>query len=404
VVNVFLIEAAYFCFVWLHFGYTQAVRGAKLMEDYYNRLRRHTVARSVLSIMGAVFLVTSFAFWGVLHYSIFVSPAGFAIPQIIVAVVMTVVYSLALPLLLSMLIPTTPAGQFLQKTQWRTIGFPVVVASALFLAWHARNLMLLWFSAQPLIEAADQQTSYTLAALIGFVIIPALAWVQVTPDRWLSEIQTAHQVKKLELMQRGEIAILKARLAWVEAKAISGYARLIPAEQQEVRDTLKGLLMGMADSQRAIVRTMGIQADVERAVLGDQEIAQSLDYVAQQLERPAKVIDRALTSIDDCNRENDDSDQDMPAPTHMNSRLQSSIPYEAEKPHNHARPRTTTHDDAYVTSARSMFGKRPWTMKELAEHLAISATSAKELRAAWYKDGIIRETTQLGRWYFTERT
>ena len=87
------------------------------MDDTYHRLRRASTGRNVLSLLASVFLLASFLFWGVLHYTVFVSPAGFAIPQIIVAAVMTVVYSLALPLLLSMLIPTTPAGQMLQRTQ-----------------------------------------------------------------------------------------------------------------------------------------------------------------------------------------------------------------------------------------------------------------------------------------------
>lgn len=86
------------------------------------------------------------------------------------------------------------------------------------------------------------------------MVIPALAWVQVTPERWLAEIQQAHLVKKAELEQRGELAIIKARLLWAEQKAAVGYARLLPAEQKEVRDTLKGLLMG---SWASLIRKEG---------------------------------------------------------------------------------------------------------------------------------------------------
>src|SRR6185295_1511846 len=109
----------------------------------------------------------------------------------------------------------------------------------------ARNLMLSWFAAQPAVAGAQLDAAYTLAALIGFVVIPALAWIQVSPERWLAEIQQAHLVKKLELEQSGELAIIKARLLWAEQKAAIGYAKLLPTEQQEVRDTLRGLLMGI---------------------------------------------------------------------------------------------------------------------------------------------------------------
>ena len=61
---------------------------------------------------------------------------------------------IALPLLLSMLIPATPAGQLLQKTQWGTIGFWVIIPAVGFLIVHAYDLMLAWFSAQPLIAEA----------------------------------------------------------------------------------------------------------------------------------------------------------------------------------------------------------------------------------------------------------
>src|SRR5258705_1987120 len=240
------------------------------MDDLYRTARRASTGRNALSMLAGVFLLASLAFWGVLHWQVFVGPAV-QIPQIIVAVVMTLIYAFALPLLLSMLAPTTPGGMLLQKNQWRTIGFPVIIACAGFLGWHARNLMMSWFAAQPTVATAQLETAYTIAGLIGFVAIPALAWVQATPERWLAEIQQAHQVKKLELEQSGELAIIKARLLWAEQKALVGYARLLPAEQKEVVDTMRGLLMGISDPQHSIARTLGISGDLERSIMGDAE-------------------------------------------------------------------------------------------------------------------------------------
>ena len=37
-------------------------------------------------------------------------------------------------------------------------------------------------------------------------------------------------------------------------------------------------------------RSMGIQADVERTILGDKDIADVFDYVEQQLEKPAQLL------------------------------------------------------------------------------------------------------------------
>src|SRR5204862_3625249 len=139
---------------------------------------RQTTGRNALSTLASLFLVASFAFWGVLPWSVLVAPAGKAIPQIIVAVVMTLIYTFALPLLLSMLIPATPAGQLLQKTQWGTIGFWVIIPAVGFLIVHAYELMLAWFAAQPLIAEAGLANVYTISALVAFVVIVALAMVQ----------------------------------------------------------------------------------------------------------------------------------------------------------------------------------------------------------------------------------
>jgi hypothetical protein len=231
-------------------------------------------------------------------------------------------------------------------------------------------------------------------------VIPALAWVQVTPERWLQEIQTAHLVRKLEIEQRGELAIIRARLVWAESKAAVSYARLLPAEQAEVRDTLKGLLMGISDNQRAIARTMEIQGDVERDILGDKEIADSLSYVAEQLERPARMLDRGITYFNDSSRESEIHGSHSPAPAHVDSRSGSSIPREAsDAPCRHM----TTGDDAYARAARAQFGLQPWTLRRLADQLDIGETKAREMRDEWLDQGWIRET-RLGRWHFTEGT
>lgn len=367
------------------------------MDDMYRRARRYSAGRTVLDTLALVFLLCSIAFWGVLHWQVLVTPGG-GVPQMIVAAVMTLVYSLALPVLLSALVPSTPAGQLLQKTQWATIGFWVIIPSVTFLVWHAYNLMASWFAAQPTIADAGLARMYTISALIAFVVIVALAMTQVSPERWIREVEQAHAVRKLELMQKGELAIVKARLLWAEQKALVGYARLLPAEQKEVIDTMRGLLMGIGDTQRSIARTLGIQGDIERSIMGDADIADTLDYVSQQLERPATSIDKALTSIHDGDRENPHRAEFADEGAHVNTRLEPSIPRDAPDA---TRRHMTTGDDAYARAARQAFGVTPWTLKRLAEALDIGETRARELRDEWLASGQAREA-RLGRWYLTE--
>ena len=158
--------------------------------------------------------------------------------------------------------------------------------------------------------------------------------------------------------------------------------------------------MGISDNQRAIARMMEIQGDVERSILGDAEIADSLSYVAEQLEKPAQVIDRNLTYFDDTSRESDVNHGLHAAPAHVDSRLQ---PSESRTTPNVARRHMTTGDDAYARAARAQFGVQPWTLKRLSDQLDIGETKAREMRDEWLDQGWIRET-RLGRWHFTEGT
>jgi hypothetical protein len=182
------------------------------MERRMRQLQRATVARSALDVIALIFLGCGFAFWGVAFWQLLSPPALLSLLTI-QTVVLALVYSLAAPLLLSMLVPTTPAGQLLQKTQWRTVGFPVIIGCALFLAYQAEYMIELWLSAQPGVVEGHFPRPLAISLTIAFVVIPALAWVQLTPERWLQQINQAHQVKKLEMQQRGELATLGERRA-----------------------------------------------------------------------------------------------------------------------------------------------------------------------------------------------
>jgi hypothetical protein len=63
------------------------------------------------------------------------------------------------------------------------------------------------------------------------------------------------------LQQRGELAILKSRILWATQRAAVSYANLLPAEQKEIVDTMRGLFMSIGDTQRDIARTLQIDAD-----------------------------------------------------------------------------------------------------------------------------------------------
>src|SRR5689334_4836964 len=97
------------------------------MDSRYRHVRPATVARNALDTLAAVLLGGALAFWFVLYWKL-LSPPTLLSLETIGVVVLALVYGLASPLLWSALVPTTPAGQLLQRTQWRTIGFAFIIA------------------------------------------------------------------------------------------------------------------------------------------------------------------------------------------------------------------------------------------------------------------------------------
>jgi hypothetical protein len=158
------------------------------MEQQFRRMQRATVARSALDVIALVFLGCAFAFWSVAFWQLLAPPALLSLLSI-QAVVLALVYALATPLLWSALLPSTPAGQLLQKTQWRTFGFAAIVAAALYLSVQAEWMIEIWLSAQSYVAEAGMARSLAFSLSIAFILIPALAWTQLTPERWLQQIE-----------------------------------------------------------------------------------------------------------------------------------------------------------------------------------------------------------------------
>jgi hypothetical protein len=355
------------------------------METHFRRLQRATVARSALDVIAIIFLGCAFAFWGVAFWQLLAPPALLSLLSI-QAAVLALVYALATPLLWSMLVPSTPAGQMLQKTQWRTFGFGAIVAAAFYLSYQGEWMIELWLNSQPGVAENGMARSLAFSLTIAFILIPALAWTQLTPERWLQQIQQAHQVKRLEIQQRSELAIIRARLLWAEQKAAVGFANLLPAEQQEVIATLRGLFTGIADTQRAIARTLSISADLERNVMGDAELAEHFDYVANAL-TAQEVTPATLPAHQEETRAL------VPTPIRANgpSERAKGAPAVYTEPHT---GHTMRHDAAsypyqeeYTIAHRELLGA--WTVKDLARVLSIEEPTARQRKAAWEDAGLV---------------
>lgn len=365
------------------------------LNRYGSRARRATVGTNVLDAAALLCLIASATFWLNLYWSLLAPPA-FSVSALI-AVSMGLVYAVVLPVLWSMLIPSTPAGMLLQSTKTRTWGFTFVVAASVYLTFHAWTVLSAWWSVQPNVQTTGQELWMAVACLIAFIGIPALAWVQATPEQWVEQIRQAHLVRKLKIQHAADIAILKTTLLRAQQKAAVGVANLMPAERQELVDTLRALFEGQNETIRAIAGTFRDVADVEVAfrVSDEDELAQTFDVVADELERASQLVRTqadapALGAGGTLPASASDGSQRVGA---------ARVPTQGN-----AAQRSTTHDSGIpyaveYDAARTQL--RPtWSVKQLATTLSIEDSTARGILSEWMAAGLVDKTNLRGFYRF----
>lgn len=256
------------------------------MELYDHRLsqqaRRATTAMTILDVGAWVGLIAGVIFWANFFF-LLMEPQ--LLTDMIQALTMAIGYSVVLPMLLSTLVPSTPAGMLLQQTRWKTIGFVVTIGITGFLGYHA--LMVLWsyWSTLPKVAETGQDLFLAIGSLIIFVFVPALAWVQAAPDRWVAEVQAAQAVRKLKLAQ--EANIMAAKTQYVRALSLlrRGLANMTAAERQEVAGTLIMLQRAENEAIGSIVDTLEVMTGASTGVriLDDTALEQAYTGITQKL-------------------------------------------------------------------------------------------------------------------------
>ena len=373
-------------------------------DDHLRRVRRATVGSNLLHAASFICLVASAIFWLNLYWSL-LNPPIVSVPALI-AISMGIVYAVVLPVLWSMLIPSTPAGMLLQRTRTRTWGFIFVVAASIYLTFHAWTVLSTWWSVQPNVHATGQERWMAMACLIAFIGIPALAWVQATPEQWVEHIRQAHLVHRLKIQHAADIAILKTTLLRAQQKTAAGIANLMPAERQELVDTLRALFEGQNETLRAIAGTFRNVADIELTFRtgNEDDLSQTFAYVADELERTARQVQTTPDHALELPNYHAVTTAAPPSSTTY-SNASGRVPNVPVDAHGNARQRTTTHDPALpyaVEYGAARTQLRPtWSVKQLAETLSIEESTARGILGVWITAGLVDKTNLRGFYRFT---
>ena len=280
-----------------------------------------------------------------------------------------------------------------------------------------------------------------IACLIAFIGIPALAWVQATPEQWVEQIRQAHLVHRLKIQHAADIAILKTTLLRAQQKTAAGIANLMPAERQELVDTLRALFEGQNETLRAIAGTFRNVADIELNFRtgNEDDLAQTFAYVADELEQTAMQV-----------KTNPDHAWELPnhqvtlhhaathhaathhaathhaathhaathhaathhavttvAPSSSMSHANASgrVPSVPIDAHGNARQRTPPLDPTLpyaVEYGAARTQLRPtWSVKQLAETLSIEESTARGILGVWMTAGLVDKTNLRGFYRFT---
>jgi len=392
------------------------------MNDTLRTARRATVGVSALGWIALLCLIASIAFWMALFVDLLTPPRLFS-PEMIQALLATVAFSLVLPLLWSMLLPSSPAGRLLQKQTWRTPGYSAVIAAALFLSYHAGRWLFAWWTAQKNVKAIDEALMFSITSMIACVLLPALAWCVTTPEQWIAQIEQARHAKRIEMAMKMEEAAMRASYARAVALLNAGLSNLTIEQRREVGGILGGFARAQQNALAAIGQSWKQMYGVEAITGGTPDkqlveqysqvvnlladgadaMADTADYVeaapalaapapGQALtERPSDRADGRTTTL--AARSNtphqDTADRAHRTTGRPNDRTTSG-PLADHRTTGRPNDRTTErtpHEQAFDTALQSLRGA--WRRSELEQVLSVSKTQAHAYIQAWIASGDI---------------
>lgn len=344
----------------------------------WSESRRKTTATSALDWIALFCLGASLIFWGVLYFTLIAPPLPQVAPQTFVALALTAMSALIIPLFWSILVPTTPAGQLLQKTQWGTVGFWFILGAALYMTWYARLWIGSWWASQTVVADNGLAGPVTVFCLIGFILVPSLAWTVVTPERWLIQIHQAREVRKIERMQQLEDLSYKAMIA--RARAILN-AELAGSAVSRIPE-LAGLLM----TSEKLTHQALYQVSQGYSAMYNAELRLGLESEPEIEERYRGTVNQLIAAYNEIPNVSQAA-LPQPEPVAVQSRAQVKAGVEAGS--QSALTRLSTPARQNYIAARNVLGEGAWMRRDLETALSCQHSEASERIREWKAAGLV---------------
>lgn len=376
------------------------------------RMQRAAPLRTMLDYAAIVGLVLATVFQIRIQWTL----AGVENPislEALLVVVTAAALAIVGPALVSALIPNTPAGQLLQRINYRTAGFAVTVAFSLFLIYYTYQMMVSWWMSKPVVEQSGLTNMQAIMMTILMIGVPALAWTQIDPQRLVNELKQAHMVKRYELQISADLGILATTLLRAQVLAAKGVANLLPDERRELHAIVTAYTAG-------IDQTIGeVEHILERASGAAIPLARLTDYpeiteAQQDLAELLGVMSDGVAGLrDEARSAPQDSAVPLAVVARPDAEWSGARSADAERS---GVPRSTTEHGAVrgvntlsapvrqgYDQARKELAGHVWDYENLMRVLDCKESKAHALRRAWVAAGLAVEIPEhTGHYRFVE--
>jgi hypothetical protein len=245
------------------------------LTHHPQRYHGNQTAQSAIATAGMIGLYASIPFWIYIQWLLLApgapDPATGQAPSWaaylgwgVLAALIGLVTAVALPASFALAAPSNAAGQYLQKSQVKTVGFWVhVVTTALFCVYAFGVLYATWEARMRPQGYSERFIIIQALFLCGlFIVLPAASWAMATPQQWGVQIEAWMAIERLKLAHYYELAMAQAQFAQALDVFVNRLFSATPRELHFAFDTFARILGGRNQAIDNATRLIGAMQGV----------------------------------------------------------------------------------------------------------------------------------------------